>query len=212
MIPVSFVKAFVGQKIEQKKDMRAIRYIVVIMSLHLIVGPMFSGKTTRIIELFQQYTDDGKVVYVINYGDDKRYHESLLSTHDKVMIPCNSAKTLSELWISHVICEIHNADIILINEGQFFKDLVPIVHSMVEEYGKTVYIAGLDGDFRRERFGTLMDLMPICDTITKLTAKCHLCAEPAPFSHRLTGEHNQIVIGSSNYIPLCRKCYRQMNL
>ena len=56
--------------------------------LEIIVGPMFSGKTTRLVNLYNRYVNEQKNVCVINYSDDKRYHDTMLSTHDKVMIPC----------------------------------------------------------------------------------------------------------------------------
>jgi thymidine kinase len=180
--------------------------------LGLILGCMFSGKTTALIDIYEQSQKEGKEVCVINYSGDTRYHDSMLSTHDKKMIPCAFASRLAELWVSHVITQIHVADVILINEGQFFPDLYEIVYSMVEEYGKTVYVCGLDGDFNRNKFGQLLDLIPLCDTVKKLRADCHICDNEGLFSHRITAEKGQVVIGSDNYIPLCRGCYKQGNL
>ena len=176
-------------------------------SLHLILGCMFSGKTTEIIDIYEKKTSEGKEVFVLNFSGDTRYHDSMLSNHDKKMIPCSFASTLSELWFSHIILSIHDADVILINEGQFFPDLHKVAMSMVEEYGKEVYICGLDGDFNRRKFGQMLDLIPLCNTVTKLNANCHICDEAALFSHRITAEKDQVVIGSDNYIPLCRGCY-----
>jgi len=67
----------------------------------------------------------------------------------------------------------------------------------------------LDGDFERKRFGTILDLIPLCDKVTKLTSLCSLCKNGTPgiFSMRLTNETDQTVVGSDNYIPVCRKCY-----
>jgi thymidine kinase len=74
---------------------------------------------------------------------------------------------------------------------------------------KKVYIAGLDGDFERKRFGNLLDLVPLCDKVTKLTSLCSLCKDGTPgiFSYRLSQEKQQMLIGSDNYIPVCRHCY-----
>jgi len=178
--------------------------------LELILGPMFSGKTTQIIQHYKSYSYIGKKVAVINYAEDKRYHDSLLSTHDQIMIPCILVKNLTDIVNDEVIV---NADVILINEGQFFPDIYEIVLEFVEKQQKTVYICGLDGDFKRNKFGKLLDLIPYCDKITKLNALCSQCrnGEAGLFSHRITGETSQIVIGSSNYRPLCRACYLKMN-
>jgi len=174
--------------------------------LELILGPMFSGKTTQIIQHYKSYSYIGKKVAVINYAEDKRYHDSLLSTHDQIMIPCILVKNLTDIVNDEVIV---NADVILINEGQFFPDIYEIVLEFVEKQQKTVYICGLDGDFKRNKFGKLLDLIPYCDKVNKLTSFCSKCrnGKNGLFSCRVTKETEQIVIGSDNYKPLCRDCY-----
>ena len=173
--------------------------------LELILGPMFSGKTTRLVQHYKKYTYIGRKVFVINYAEDVRYDNVLLSTHDKIMIPCKFASTISEME-----SDIKENDIILINEGQFFSDIYESVLYMVENLGKTVIICGLDGDFKRNRFGRLLDLIPYCDEVTKFTSLCAICknGKPGIFSHRISNETSQVVIGSDNYQPLCRKCYK----
>lgn len=199
--------------------------------LEMRMGPMFSGKTTALIETYHFLRKEGRSTVVINYAGDTRYSDSSLMSHDKVEIPCIFAKTLGEVWYpvnaknALEICEeIRNADAILINEAQFFPDIFSTVLDMVDMYGKTVYLYGLDGDFQRQPFVysfTLgepktgwLDLIPYADSIKKQRAVCKLClphnkegCNNAIFSHRLTEEMDQIVIGSDNYIPLCRSCY-----
>jgi len=172
--------------------------------LELWMGPMFSGKTTLLIQTYKKYTYIGKQIVVVNYQGDQRYHDTLLSTHDKIMIPCVQTSSLSK--IEDVL---HSADVIFINEGQFFDDLFEQVIDLVDQKNKTVYISALDGDFQRHRFGRVLDLIPYCDKVTKLNALCAKCRDgtPAIFSHRKTTDKTQIVIGSDIYEPLCRKCY-----
>uniref|UniRef100_A0A6C0J3S5 thymidine kinase n=1 Tax=viral metagenome TaxID=1070528 RepID=A0A6C0J3S5_9ZZZZ len=176
-------------------------------SLDIILGPMFSGKTTRIIELYEKYLSENKKPIAINFANDTRYHDKMLSTHDKRMIPCVQCMNLVDVLLTD---DIQNSSIILINEGQFFNDLYDNVILLVEKYKKHVIIGGLDGDFKRVKFGQLCDLLPFCDTVIKLYASCN-CGKPAIFSHRVTNEVTQVVIGSSNYIPLCRTCYLDIN-
>lgn len=181
--------------------------------LEMFLGPMFSGKTTHLIQLYKMHKYIGKKVVVINYSGDIRYgNDNMMSNHDQIMVPCIMANTLGELWynISNSNYEtIHNADVILINEGQFFNDLYQVVINMVDNDHKTVYICGLDGDFQRNKFGKILDLIPYCDKITKLQSLCALCknGNHGIFSHRITKEQQQIVIGTDNYVPLCRECY-----
>lgn len=180
--------------------------------LELILGPMFSGKTTQIIQIHNNYSYIGKKVVVINFSEDKRYHDTMLSTHDRKMIPCILSDNLVDNWsntLNPYYSEINEADVILINEGQFFKGLKEVVIDMIEKQGKIVYICGLDGDFKRQKFGELLDLIPYCDKVTKLTSLCSVCrnGKKGLFSCRVTKETAQVVIGSDNYKPLCRSCY-----
>jgi len=175
--------------------------------LELIIGPMFSGKTTQLLEVYKKCQFCNIRCRVINHSFDKRYHETMLSNHDKIMIPCIQTTNLSSIWDPTNFTDI---DVILINEGQFFEDLYDIVLEMLK-HNKKIYIAGLDGDFERKKFGQILDLIPLCDKVTKLSSLCSKCKDGTPgiFSMRLTSEKNQTVIGSDNYIPVCRKCYEE---
>ena len=181
--------------------------------LEIFVGPMFSKKTSRLIDIYKQYTFCNIPVEIINHCADTRYHDTMLSSHDKVMVPCIQTDKISDVWFnnnqqSDNHLKLKNAAVILINEAQFFGDLYECVLDMLKE-NKRVYIAGLDGDFSRNKFGQILDLVPMCDKITKLTALCSMCKDGTLgiFSMRLTKETQQMVIGSDNYIPVCRHCY-----
>jgi thymidine kinase len=109
--------------------------------------------------------------------------------------------------------EIKNARVILINEGQFFEDLYVNVLQFLKEK-KKIYIAGLDGDFERKKFGQILDLIPLCDKVSKLVSFCSICknGNVGIFSLRLTKESCQTLVGSDNYIPVCRKCYEDLQV
>jgi len=173
--------------------------------LELIIGPMFSGKTSRLVDIYKQCKFCNIPVSVINHSIDIRYHDTMLSTHDKVMIPCIKTNTISE-----ILDKLDEAQVIIINEGQFFDDLYTTVVSLLLK-GKKIYVGGLDGDFERKKFGQILDLIPVCDKVTKLTSLCSICKDGKPgiFSKRLTMETAQTIVGSDIYIPVCRTCYNQ---
>ena len=184
--------------------------------LELFIGPMFSGKTSKLIELYKQYKFCNIPVLVINHCLDDRYTDINnnnknknstnstveLSSHDKITIPCLQTNKLLDIEVNF------ETNIILINEGQFFQDLYQFTVLMLDQ-NKTIYISGLDGDFKRRRFGEILDLIPLCDKVTKLQSLCSLCKNGCPgiFSLRLTKEQQQTLIGIDNYIPVCRNCY-----
>lgn len=192
--------------------------------LELIIGPMFSSKTTTLLEIYKKCKFCNIPVSIINHTIDNRYHDTLISSHDKVMAPCLQANKLSDIWTREGWIEsgnysdiyannlLRSAEVILINEGQFFIDLYEIVVDMLK-HNKKVYICGLDGDFERKKFGSILDLIPLCDKVNKLTSLCSLCRDGtlAIFSMRLTKEKEQTIVGSDNYIPVCRKCYNAEN-
>jgi thymidine kinase len=184
--------------------------------LEIIKGPMFSGKTTRLLDIHKKYTFCDINTLVINYEKDNRYSNEMLSSHDRVMIPCVKVARLAE--IATIYGGVYNttpyfndflkAKAILINEGQFFPDIVEWVKIAVEKYHKNVYICGLNSDFQRNKFGNWLDLEVLCDNVVMLQSFCSKCKKrPAIFSHRLSDEQELEVIGADCYIPVCRKCY-----
>jgi len=80
---------------------------------------------------------------------------------------------------------------------------------MVNEYNKHIYIAGLNGDFEKKGFTNILSLVPECDSIIKLNAKCSMCNMDAIFTHRNSNNKKQIIVNSEIYQPLCRKCYNK---
>jgi thymidine kinase len=180
--------------------------------LELILGPMFSGKTSTLKKIYDQCIYCNIPVMVINYEADNRYCDaSFMSTHDKIMIPC--VKGLSILEILEQNKEkVNESEVILINEGQFFKDIDTVIH-LVEDLHKRVYICGLDGDFKKNKIGSLLDLIPHCDNVYKLKSLCSECrnGKSGLFSYRITDETDQVVIGVENYKPVCRACFERLS-
>ena len=148
--------------------------------------------------------------FVINYAEDTRYHDTMLSTHDSIMIPCKNIFKIKDIMTDDIIS---NNEVFLINEGQFFDDLKDNVMLLVEKYKKNVYVCGLDGDFKRNGFEQIISLIPLADDIIKKYSICKSCSNGtrALFSHRISNEEQVKVIGAENYIPLCRKCYINYN-
>lgn len=193
--------------------------------LEIILGSMYSGKTSRLVEIYKQCQFCNISVAVINHSIDNRYDDELLSTHDKIKIPCIKTEELIDLYCDVLNvelalnefestprlkdkCRVMTSEVILINEGQFFPDLYEFVIKLLN-HKKKIYICGLDGDFERKKFGQILDIIPLCDKVEKLTSLCSICknGKKGIFSMRITNEKEQTVVGSENYIPVCRECY-----
>jgi thymidine kinase len=103
-------------------------------------------------------------------------------------------------------------NLIVIDEAQFFDDLVVFVRCEVENFNKHVVVVGLDGDFYRNPFGKVLDCIPLADKVTRLTALCARCRDGTPglFSHRKVQQGGQVLIGGADiYETLCRPCFTE---
>ena len=183
--------------------------------LEMFIGPMWSGKTSELVKLHKQFAFCEIPVLAINYLHDTRYSTNTICTHDMVNIPCETCVELHQIsdivnGVSHYTFE--NAQVILINEGQFFKGLYETVKSLVEKHKKIVYVCGLDGDYKRKKFGSILDIIPLADDVVKIKGICKTCKQrDAIFTHRLSDEKQQKVVGADNYTSMCRDCYNNFN-
>ena len=183
--------------------------------LQLIFGCMFARKTRRLVEIYKECMKTGIEVLVINHITDNRYSNNELSTHDHIRIPCINLDNLNDIFNDEEnFKKLKMAKIILINEGQFFLDLYDFTLNQLETYNKQIYICGLDGDFQRKKFGYMLDLIPLADSIIKLTANCVTCNfnKAAIFTHRIIKNNSQTLVGGAEiYTPVCRECYIKLN-
>ena len=174
--------------------------------LKVILGCMFSGKTTELIKEYRRHKACDFRCCFINHSIDNRYGSGtqVTKTHNNTIIENDkSCKKLTDiLW------ESANYDVFFINEGQFFDDLYESINYLVNMEKKKVYVCGLDGDFQRREFGSILKIIPLCDEIVKLKAICKICKnQDGIFTFRLSDEKEQTVIGCDNYTALCRNCY-----
>jgi thymidine kinase len=174
--------------------------------LKIIIGPMWSGKSTEVINIFKHNKIAQISTLVANFEEDKRYHETKLSTHDQIMIPCERFKNLAQL-VNY--SDLYKYKCIIIDEAQFFDDLYDSIIILLT-MNKFIYVCGIDGDFQMKKFGQILDIIPLADEVVKKRALCAMCknGKKASFTKRLTKESSQKLIGNHNYIPVCRGCHK----
>ncbi|EPS73781.1 hypothetical protein M569_00976, partial [Genlisea aurea] len=176
--------------------------------IHVIVGPMFAGKTSTLIKRMKTESSNGRSIAIIKSDKDTRYGKDSIVTHDGESLPCFPLPDL--LSFRHKLSSEAYAklDVIGVDEAQFFGDLYEFCCEAADRDGKVVIVAGLDGDYRRRRFGSVLDVVPIADSVTKLAARCEVCGGRASFTLRKTDEKKTEVIGGAEvYMPVCRKHY-----
>jgi thymidine kinase len=178
-------------------------------SIEIIMGPVQSGKTTELLQRLMISHLMGRKVLYINSVLDTRSTE-FFSTHNLSIgkVPFDGVKL--EKLSGY---DVNEYDVIGVDECQFFRDLKVNVLEWVETGGKMVIVCGLDGDYKRENFGQISELLSYCDMVTKLKAFCMLCKKKGVsgfgiFSKRLVQNSSSILIGGEDmYSPVCRKCY-----
>ena len=178
--------------------------------IDIIIGSMFSGKSTELIRKINRYKVLKKKILVVNHKLDKRYSENSISTHSNMKFECISIENLSNINSNKdYLKEYHDCEVLVIEEAQFFKDLYNFVIKGADIDNKIVIVAGLDGDSNREEFGDILKLIPKCDSVKKLHALCVKCNDgtDASFTKRLVKNNSQIYIGVSEFIAVCRYHY-----
>lgn len=173
--------------------------------IDIIMGCMFSGKSTELIRLANRYKVLEKKILVVNHSLDVRYSKNAIATHSNMKMDCLSCDELNFRQKT----EYNQCDVLIIEEAQFFKGLYEFVLESCEKDGKIVIVVGLDGDSNRTEFGEIVKLIPVADTVRKLYGLCVKCKDgtKACFTKRLIDNTDQVFIGTSEFIAVCRKHY-----
>ena len=144
------------------------------MSLNLLIGPMFSSKTTELIRQYNIHKAVGRKCLVIKYAADIRYSKLNVSSHDQWQLNAISANLLADV-------DIQDYDVILVDEVQFFPDAAKYCELWANNK-KIVYAVGLSGTYQRKPFAVISELLPLADNIMHLTAVCKKTKQPAAFT------------------------------
>lgn len=172
-----------------------------------IFGPMFSGKTTRLIELAQDALNRGETVLLVKPWLDTRYNPKLLCAHSGRQFPAISVTNAAD------ILPLLEAGIsfIGIDEAQFFDEKIIEVCQKAKALGIQVFVSGLDFDFRGQPFGSMPHLIALADDVIRLMAWCDICGQPAEFSQRLVNHEastsNEPIVligGKETYEARCK--------
>ncbi|MFN5985734.1 MAG: thymidine kinase [Chitinophagaceae bacterium] len=170
--------------------------------IEVVCGSMFSGKTEELIRRLKRAQIANMKVEVYKPATDTRYDKTKVVSHDANTIASTPVdKAIDILMLAE------NADVIGIDEAQFFDEEVISVCETLVSQGKRVIVAGLDMDYLGKPFGPMPQLLSIAGFITKLHAICVQCGHLANVSYRTSAEEGTVVLGEkNNYEPRCRIC------
>jgi thymidine kinase len=179
-------------------------------AIHVYLGCMFAGKSSLAIRMIRKWTSIDQNVLAVNHCKDNRYSKEGIRSHDLDSIPSRRTERLHDLLTDP---EFAAARVIVIEEAQFFEDLVKFACIAADEYGKIVLVYGLDGKSTREPFGQMCELIPHADSVEKLQALCYFCKDGtlAPFTLCLQPLPSTGVLigGVGVYVAACRCHYNE---
>ncbi len=172
--------------------------------IEVICGSMFSGKTEELIRRLKRARIAKQKVEIYKPAVDARFSETDVVSHDDNAIPSIPVQNASE-----ILMHATDADVVGIDEAQFFNSTLVDVCSQLASDGKRVIIAGLDQDYLGKPFEPIPDLMAVAEFVTKLHAVCMVCGAPANHSQRLIAAGDRLLLGASEaYEPRCRRHFR----
>ncbi|MGE5572791.1 MAG: thymidine kinase [Bacteroidota bacterium] len=178
--------------------------------IEAIVGPMYSGKTEELIRRIRRARIAGRKVQVFKPAIDDRYSAREVSSH--------AGGKVDAILVTRAVEVLRGsagaADVVAIDEAQFFDEAIVRVCDTLAANGVCVIVAGLDTDFRGEPFIQVARIMAIADHVTKLDAVCEVCGAPATRSQRIINgvpasfDDPVVLVGAKeSYQARCRRCH-----
>lgn len=173
--------------------------------VEVICGSMFSGKTEELIRRLKRVQFANQSLMLVKPLVDNRYHKKNVVSHQGSSFEAETVNNAAE-----ILNKWTNERVVAIDEAQFFDADLPRVVKVLASKGVRVILAGLDMDFKGEGFGPMPQLLCMAEYVTKVHAICVSCGNLAQFSHRLSQEEGQVLVGADQvYRPLCRHCYNK---
>ena len=171
--------------------------------IEVICGSMFSGKTEELIRRLNRAKIANQKIEIFKPSVDIRYDLTAVVSHNQNSI--HSTPVTSSL---NILLMCGDANVIGIDEAQFFDNELVFVCEKLAEQGVRVIVAGLDMDYLGKPFGPMPALMAIAEYVTKVHAICMVCNDIATHTYRKTDDNNLVMLGElDTYEARCRFCF-----
>lgn len=198
------------------------------MTITVIYGPMFAGKSSTLINKARKYESvrGSSALCMIKHARDTRYDENpakagfdpaeagfstgtSVVSHDGVRYPAVAVSHLMSITDD----QLSQVSRVFIDEGQFFPDLIEFI-KYAQSKNISVVIAGLDLNHKKENFGHMMEAIQLSTKSIRLQARCVDCRGLAVYT-RMKSQSSElrnaeIVVGGQElYSPVCPRCYEE---
>lgn len=175
--------------------------------IEVICGSMFSGKTEELLRRLKRARFANQHVLIFKPQTDVRYSDKKVVSHDANEIMSTPVENATD-----ILSKVNHADVVAIDEAQFFDDDIIAVCNQLANNGIRVIVAGLDMDFKGNPFGPMPHLMAIAEFVTKVHAICTKTGNLAHFSHRTSENDDLVLLGErTEYEALSRAAFNKLN-
>jgi thymidine kinase len=181
--------------------------------LIIFSGPMFSGKTTRLLAALDRYHYQNKKILAFKPMLDDRYSLMDIKSHNGAGIPARSIRNGKELFnIVYNESGFGRPDVIAVDEVFMIDGVAEVLINLFRD-GFTVIVSSLEMSAACNPFAEVSKLMPWATRIEKCPAVCTHCHQDAYFTHRkVENKNDDIQVGGSDlYEPRCWSCHSYIN-
>tara|TARA_A100001037_G_C14994007_1_gene563911 strand:- start:323 stop:904 length:582 start_codon:yes stop_codon:yes gene_type:complete len=171
--------------------------------IEIICGSMFSGKTEELIRRAKRVKLAKQKIKIFKPKEDVRFKKKKIVSHNENYLKSEVIERSSE-----ILKFSKNAQVVAIDEAQFFgKEIIEVCNKLAND-GKRVIVAGLDMDYKGRPFGPMPNLMAIAEYVTKLHAICTKTGKMANYTSRKVDDKNLIIVGDKDkYEALSREAF-----
>ena len=176
----------------------------------MFVGPMFGGKTTKLLSAIDRYRYQGRDIHVFKPIVDERYSKEEIVTHWGTKIP--ATRITSPVDSTHPVFEpFYNLEgkescVIAIDEAFMLEGIGDVLVRLFQR-GHTILVSSLQLSSDFTPYEELQIMMPYATKIEVCPAVCSTCGADAHYTKKVGGrsDHAIEVGGAEMYQPRCFK-------
>ena len=175
--------------------------------INTYVGPMFSGKSDSLINIYSKIWNKD-IVMAFKPKNDTRDENYIKSKNSDLIIPAYYIEYLEEIYdyIDEREKNGKHVSTIFIDEAQFLKGSVDVLTDLSVNYDIDFYIGGLNMTSEQKPFGLMPYIMAVSENVDVIKGFCVECNKPSIYTYYEGEKDSDVLVGDGNYTSLCRKC------
>jgi thymidine kinase len=178
----------------------------------IFTGPMFSGKTSRMIMEIERFKYQHKNIEVFKPHIDIRYSDEDIVTHGGAKLHATCIKHASDILERlQSLPDDHPVHVVAVDEAFMINGIADVLLFLFKN-GVTIIVSSLEISSSGKSFKEMEKMLPWATMVKKCSAICLVCGKNAFYTHRKIEHDNEVCIGGSEiYEPRCFTHYPLIN-